>query len=329
MSTARLFPLLLLLLPVLLAACGSDPKPNAEADDSGAGGADPTGTTAYDPDALLGEQSAAVTAADYDQGWAEASLAVVFDRLPGLHATPVLRAYRDAMDDADPDCPSRYSSDGNQFWYANCTSDAGTGFSGYAFDYVYDDVDVYGDGNRWDAVVVSGAATFTAGGDRYDFSGSAYTAESAQDGYLVSTSDVYGWFEVTGDRWASEDWMTEAVHPSLSLYAVTGEGPDPARYLSVSGLIGGLAPDLLGVDLDRVSFANAGAGYSCADEATGVVALRDADGAWWEVHFDVDPDSWEQTGPCDGCGQVYFQGELAGEACADPSALLGWGGEPW
>lgn len=329
MITARLIPLAC----ALLTACGGGKASGDDEDDvnsdeaaDDAGGAGPT---EYDPSAVLDERGSGVTAADFDRAWVEASLAVVFDRLPSLHATPVLEAYRDAMIDADPDCPSRYSADGNQFWYANCTSEAGTGFSGYAFDYVYDDVALYGDGNLWDAAVVSGAATFTSGVDRYDFSGSAYTAESEQDGYLVSTSDVYGWFEVTGERWAADDWMTDAVHPSLSLYAVTGEGGTPAKYLSVSGLIGGLGPDLPGVDLDRLSFANAGAGYSCADEATGVVALRDAAGAWWEVHFDVDPDTWALDGPCDGCGQVFFQGELAGEACADPSALLGWGGEPW
>jgi hypothetical protein len=32
---------------------------------------------------------------------------------------------------------------------------------------------------------------------------------------------------------------------------------------------------------------------------------------------------------CDGCGEVWFRGEPAGQACVDFSGLLDWTEAPW
>ena len=52
--------------------------------------------------------------------------------------------------------------------------------------------------------------------------------------------------------------------------------------------------------------------------------MRGEDGSWYDVLFDGPNDLQPETPPdlCDGCGQVYYQGDAMGEACADFSALL-------
>lgn len=313
-----------------LLACGSGKNSDGDdiddgvddAVDSGQGAAE-AGPTDYDPG--LGESAAPP---EFDRAFIERSLQVVFEVVPTLHAGPVLARYRDAMSSADPGCPSRYESEGNAFWYADCTSESGTRYSGYAFDYNYEDTDVYGDGNLWDVQVFSGAAVFEAEGSRMELSGSANLGQSVQEGYVVSVSDVRGWTALEGDRWSDGSWVSDGVHPSLSLYAyglLEGEG----KLLTADGLIGGLSEALPGVDLMSVAFGDAGVGFPCLEEPGGELALRDADGHWWVVVFDVDAEAWRRTGECDGCGAVYFQGEQVGEACADPSPLLDWEGAPW
>ena len=72
-----------------------------------------------------------------------------------------------------------------------CTADSGAYYSGYAFYNVYQDEDLFGDGNDWDATVISGAADMWAGEnleEYYHLGGAAYTAESfAEDNVRVKS----------------------------------------------------------------------------------------------------------------------------------------------
>lgn len=307
-----------------LLACGGGKNNVGAADPDG----DPADDAAAGPSDYRPELGESEAPPAYDRDFVEDGLARVFAILPTLHAAPVLERYFEAMHGADADCPSRYESDGSVFWYADCESAAGVRYQGYAFDYIYEDADIYGDGNRWDMRVFSGAAVFEAEGSRMELSGGANLGQSTQDGYVLAVSDVRGWTAVSGARWSDESWVTAGVHPSLSLYAYSlVDGPGQA--LMVDGLIGGLGEDLPGVDLMSFGAGDEGIGFPCPAEAAGEIALRDAQGDWWVVVFDVDLDRWTRTGACDGCGAVYFQGEPVGEACADPSPLLDWEVAPW
>ena len=58
--------------------------------------------------------------------------------------------------------------------------------------------------------------------------------------------------------------------------------------------------------------------------------LRDAEGRWLSILFDVDAETWAvDEGACDGCGAVWWQGQEIGEACIDASVLLDWEERPW
>ncbi len=318
-------PLLLLLL-----ACNGAPADkgdgapwngNSEEDVDSAEPLDPTEWT-YVPDEEIQHQ--------YDRALVESALAEVYALLPSLHAGPVLEAYADAMDSSDPACPDRYETDGNVFWYAACESASGMYYSGYAFDYQYEDVDLNGDGTLWDASVVSGSATLSQDSDYLHISGNAYLANAVQEGVDVGQSQVFGWMEVWGPRWTGLGWLGSGLAPSIGMYSyhLPNESGESARYLYAEGTLGGMDPGIPGIEL-TLAIGNEEVGFPCSVEPAGSVAIRDTSGAWWEVVFDVNIETWRSTGACDGCGTVFYQGEAVGEACADPTALLDWERAPW
>jgi hypothetical protein len=50
-----------------------------------------------------------------------------------LNARPVFSAYHSAISDMESGCPDYYESDGNVYWYDQCTTSTGTQFDGYGF----------------------------------------------------------------------------------------------------------------------------------------------------------------------------------------------------
>ena len=59
--------------------------------------------------------------------------------------------------------------------------------------------------------------------------------------------------------------------------------------------------------------------------------MRDSEGEWYDVNFQGPPYQGARVLPndCDGCGQVYYRGELLGEVCPDFSILTDWEDRPW
>lgn len=235
------------------------------------------------------------------------------------------------MAEADAGCPAWYEADGNTFWYAQCTADSGAAFDGYGFTYVYDGVDIYGDGSTWWLDVISAQATVTsASGARLHVGGNIYSGSATTaDGAFIWQTSVMGSVETDGSV-ADGTWLSGSIDPDLGIYAYYSPTYD-ARYVYLDGQLAGLESAVAGVtavDASALVYAQASFGWPCAEPA-GAVSVRDADGAWVDVVFDVDPDTWQATGDCDGCGGAWHGDEYLGEVCVDPSPLLEWESTPW
>lgn len=272
--------------------------------------------------------------ASFEQAAVEEALQAAVDEALATAATPVVEGYAAAMALADAGCPTLYEVDGNSVWYDECTTEAGASFSGYGFYYVYEDADALGDGTPMDGAVLSGIGTITdPDGHTIAAGGYAGVLEGTNDdGVTVFVSVLQGSFAWDAPE-AAETWLGEELRPNLTVYAAVAPAYD-ARYVALEGGLDGLV-DLDGdplalptATLSGVLIADRVIGFPCAQEPTGAIALRDANGAWFSVAFDVQSD-WSMTGDCDGCGTVTLNGEEVGEACADFSPWLDWEDRPW
>ena len=330
------------LLLMSLLACGPADEPaDAKGDDTrddaideSVGGTDP-GDTEPDWDVELpgdyeyeDEQGAD---GEFDQAGVEAALSDFVDTILTISPEPALSGYEAVLEDGDVSCPSWYEQDGNIFWYASCEASSGASYDGYGFYNIYeDDTTVFGDGRAWDVVYVSGAATMSdAAGHTFHIGGDIYQGTGYGLNGDTSTSfvaAVYGSLAWDGDS-AEGTWLDEGVAPSFFAYGITypvGLGDATANYLSLDGTVGNLSAAATAVEFSDLLVVDEQFGYPCEQEMAGALAVRDADGVWWDVVFDVDPKTWEMTGDCDGCGAVFKGTELVGEACVDSSTLLDW-----
>jgi hypothetical protein len=308
---------------LLAAACGS--SPDGATDQKGGEApalADPPSEYVYTPEAQA--------EARFD---ADALEAILDEYLTGsmvFTATPVMEAYGQVLEAAEPGCPDWYEVDGNTFWYAYCSTSTGTSFDGYGFYTVYDGVDAFGDGNLWELTAISGSATVRdnaghtlhIGGDLYDGTG------LSTDGARLWVSQVAGAFLWDGPG-SEGSWLAQGGSPSLLLYAIQYELDGQAyNYLYETGAIAGLAGGSAALQLNDVSMAHTALGYACAAEPMGTLSVRDSSGHWWEIRFDLD-DRGRLTGDCDGCGGVFDGETYVGEVCADFSPMLDWERNPW
>lgn len=304
---------------LLLLACADEAAPPAPAD--------PLPYLADEEDA----PAPSLTAADLE-GALDEALAV----LPLLGAAPVFDAYDAAMVGAETGCPDWYESEGNTYWYDQCTATDGTRFAGYGFTYSYDAYD-QGDGGLITGDALYGVArvetpegaTFEAGGSAYDYRVDYYEADGVTISYTSHTSAIAGAFAWDGAG-ADATWLGTDLSPDLTLYGVVAPAYDARAYYADGGLsgLGGLVDTVV---FDELFLYDAALGSACPTEPGGGVSVRDADGQWTDILFDG-PAEWGATSDestCDGCGTAWFRGESLGEVCVDFSSLLGWGDAPW
>jgi len=310
------------LLFAALAACSTPEDASPPAVDSGE--ADQELPSAWEFD---GDEGGDV---DYDPAAMEAALGEVLAQVLTLSGQPVLDAYEQVFAEADSACPSWYEFDGNTYWLATCTARTGARFDGYGFYYVYESEDVFGDGNLWDLVQLSGAATIeSSSGQTFHLGGYAYTGQTTHTGSYGESgwvSTIFGSAQWDG---AERGWLAEGVSPSLLLYAFDYPVPYEGKYVYIEGTVGGLAGGASAAEFDLFQMADTSLGMPCDQEPSGSVVLRDQSGVWYEVVFDIDPYTLELSGDCDGCGAVFRGAELVGEACADFSRFLSWEDQPW
>lgn len=250
-----------------------------------------------------------------------------------VNAQPLFPAYHAAMDAAEDGCPNYYDYEGSEYWYDDCSSDAGAAFSGYAFDVVYVDYP-YGD------AVLNGEALYGVGsvttpeGDTLAFGGSAtfYTVtpnlpEDDPDYYINGNNQVQGGFSYDGDV-GEGTWLANGEAPDLvtvSYYLPPYDG----RYAYVDGAVS--AADGTPIVFDGLYLYSDNLVPECPNEPYGGMSVRDADGEWYDVIFHGPAEYGDAVDEalCDGCGDVYFHGQQIGSACGDFATLNDWEGTPW
>jgi hypothetical protein len=300
----------------------------SDGDPATAGAADAAPTTEDRPTEYVYDGGDA-PAATFDADAIERALDDAITGVTRVKAAPVLDAYAVAVEQMEPGCPDWYEVDGNVFWYADCTTEAGTSFDGYGFTTLYEDADAFGDGSSWDLTAISGAATirdpdgyaFHLGGNIYDGTG------TNPDGARLWVSQVAGGFVWEAPQ-AAGTWLAQPSAPSMLLYAVQYDLGGPQNYLYLTGSVEGLSAATSAVRFDEVAIGSTALGLACSAEPMGTVSVRDARGAWWDVRFDID-EGGRLTGECDGCGGVFTGETYHGEVCADFSSMLDWEETPW
>ena len=266
--------------------------------------------------------------APYDQAAVEEALNEAFASAISFHAGPPIDAYKLAMEGATDDCPDYYSDGTNTYWYDYCTSSKGASFNGYSYYYAYDG---YNDGTYTyvgDQVYVE-AVIETADGDDFEGGGYAYKLNLTDaDGNLVYYSVLGGAFSWTGGG-VEDTWMGDGVRAETSMWISVYPEYD-MNFISLAGGVTNLNSQYDTVSFTDVVYGSTGSWWSCPGEPGGTVSVRADDGTWFDVVFDVNPETWEvEEDLCDGCGTVWHRGEIVGEACPDPRPLTDWEDAPW
>ena len=307
---------------LLLAACGG-----GSGDDTAAADAD---TDAY----VVGEDEIDWPDPSFDaEGLADAA-AEGFAAARAVQAAPLVKAYADLLETADSTCPSWYSAGEFEYWVDSCTSRDGTSFDGYGVFVEAEAVDD-GSGVLWDTATLFGAGTLTDE-DGHSFRGTGaagWATGEAAGGVYAWVNTVEGSFDWDGAG-SSGTWLEDSLNPGLTMIVWSVPAVD-ARVVALEGSVGGLDSTLDTVVFDGMVLATAAAGSPCPDEPSGTLSIRDADGHWTDILFDVPWDAATSTfgvmddAACDGCGAAWFRGQYLGEACVDASVLLDWEESPW
>ncbi len=310
----------------------------------GCGGSDPGGNGAepIEPDppdtvtewAYEGEPDPP----QFDQGLIEEAIQVALADVLTLTGTAPLHAYTDLMDTADDYCPYYSEFQGSVYWYGGCETGEGVTYQGYSFYQYYEDAPLFGEGSTMSGPVLNTQGSIILpDGTRFDMGGSTHTLEGqvSEEMYAWSTAvtGAFGWTDNPED----ETWMGGAIKPTIETTALMWDFEEHGRFRGVETTAGltGLSSTWDTVFLSELTSMDDLFGYwPCPEEAAGSISVRSDKGHWFEVVYDVvqDPADDEYDiapGLCDGCGQVYVNGEEVGEACNDFSVLRDWEDQPW
>ncbi len=249
----------------------------------------------------------------------------------GITGAPVLTAYTTVMATADDGCPSYYDYNGSMYWNDQCTTTAGSQFSGYSFYYLYDNYDG-GDGNIYNGAQLYGVAQmWDPEGHELDIGG------SAADLVLTATDDSYTyWYSVAQGSFAWDGagtegtWVTPGMAPDLILTALVYPQYDGHMFY-INGGLSGLGGAYDTVVFDNLTLYDAGIGGDCPEEPGGTISVRDANGYWYDLFLDGQLQTSDVTrqNQCDGCADAWYEGQDLGPVCPDFSTLNTWVGAPW
>jgi hypothetical protein len=265
---------------------------------------------------------------EFDLETMESAVNDAFGQLLKRHASPIVASYQDVIDYSDSYCPQAYDIDGNSFWYGNCTSTQGMSYDGYLFYNTYTDWDLFLDGGSWEVITLSAASDMIyPSNDSIHWGGNATIAHGTNpDGYPVFFSSIQGSFL---DETSSEEWLNIGSIDSITLFGVYfdfGTSQSNGMYVNGSTSING-GSGITAIEYNELlvySFP----GFPCDKEFIGTLALRDEQGRWIDIEFDIEED-WTMSGSCDGCGTALYNNEEIGEFCVDANLLLDWDGSPW
>ena len=242
------------------------------------------------------------------------------------NAVDVIDQYHANLRLADTACPTWFEYEGQSYWFANCETQTGAEFDGYLFSYVYEQEDIYGNGDIWDMDQLFGYATIIDPQDRWLHIGGAttYGEMTRDDGFTAAYSYLQGGFLTEGGH---DPLFVDGTSLNFGLYSGTYTQYPHVRLLQLTGQLSGFGEPGEAIDTVGLTAAN---GYECPQEFMGSVDVRDARGNWWSVVFDGSAETWAiDPDLCDGCGTAYRGDEAVGEVCVDAESMLNWAGTPW
>ncbi len=318
-------------LPLLAAALASCATEKAAAPAS-----EPTPTAVVDPAPYVVEDTGESATPSLSAEDVAAGITRAFSAALAVDPRDLADAYEGIWAERDePACPyyyPEYLTLYNQYiWSADCTSEAGATFDGYAYYQGYQDYDGgYYTYDRYFYLYTSAATLTRSDGQRLTGSGYAYyyDIDYYAYAYKAAYSQIQGTFAWEGASF-EDSWLARSISMDLYLYSYrydTGQ-----TYTTLNGSLADIDGGVTAVNFDSLYLENAATGTSCAAEPGGAVLLRDTAGTWYEVSFDGPAYSGAPSFPayCDGCGSVYWRGDYLGEACPDFSSLTEWQDRPW
>ena len=251
-------------------------------------------------------------------------------------------AYDQVEADGDENCPDYdeeyYDENQRYHWRDACSVGSGGSFAGYAYSNYYGE---YRTENE--AYDYAGHAYFNGSARIEDSRGNTFIgggSSSYYERHRTTTGDGTFYQSMTGNfrfddpnyfgTWLSEDMNISLYHTS-TMYVDDadhfGGGFSVFWNASVSGIVG----QINSLRLSNIYMYSENTGSMCELEPSGSIAVRDNDGNWYEAEFDGPKyfDAGAFPPDCDGCGKVYWRGELLGEVCPDFGLLVNWEDRPW
>lgn len=232
----------------------------------------------------------------------------------------------------DSSCPAyndyNYYYYGLYAWKDSCETEGG-GVHGFA-EFRHDRNFQYGGGDVWEYGVFGGDAQYDRGdGQTYNMAGFALWNDVDYGSYHYWQAQIAGTFQWRGEEWA-DTWLADrrSFYSNVQAYYYDID----AMYISIDGGVGGMEGRVNTVNFDNLLWYNEDYGATCWDEPGGVIAVRDDGGRWYQVVFDGHTFVGAGVFPplCDGCGEVFLDGNSMGTVCPDLSPLYNWGAEgPW
>lgn len=233
----------------------------------------------------------------------------------GLDAAPALDAYDDVMRYASGPCPDPYSYAAYygmvEAWYAQCETNGGAVYSGYASDYHDDSYDLTtGRGYRG---LYAEATVVAPGGETWSGVGYWARGEYGSAGYVDLYLELDGVLEYDAGS-VEGTWIGQDIVPSVSIHR-TYPADHAWHVIEIDGSFTGLAGEV-----DTAAFVEVAleGNYGCA-EPTGTISLRTPEADWYDLAFSGDP---SDPDGCDGCAEARWRGEAVGTVCGDFSPWM-------
>jgi len=251
-------------------------------------------------------------------------------------------AYDQVEADGDDNCPEyddEYYEDNERYhWRDACAVASGGSFSGYAYTNYYgaylDESETYDYSghayfNGSARIEDSRGNTFIGGGSssyyerRHTSSGDGAFYQSMNGNYRFDEPGYEG-------SWLAADLSVSVYHTS-TMYVDDADHYGGAFSVFWDASISGIVGEINSLRLEDVYMYSENLGSMCEIEPSGTIAVRDNDGNWYEAEFDGPKYYGAGAFPpdCDGCGKVYWRGELLGEVCPDFGVLVNWTERPW
>ena len=242
---------------------------------------------------------------------AQALLQQAIVDLSNVRLDGVLDVYFSMMENTDNACPRWYNDGNGLYWADTCQSQSNVSFQGVGTLNRYVDGTADENGNTWygrqiycEGVLENEDTRLSCGGNATQLYG---TSSNGDDVFYLYSSSHTILFE------------QEIFVPEVESYASKNEFGEAIFYSA-----------LLPIDSGFVQFQQQLlSSFDCSLEPSGAqnIQVSDTGDSWLYVvwHGDEGQDS-EQ---CDGCGDVYFQGEAIGSICVDFSSWLDWTNSPY